>query len=102
MLETLKEFISKKLELLKMEAAEKTVIFFSFIAFLSIITIAFILFILLLNIGLGLLIGDYMGNYAYGILIIAAFYLVIILITFLSKKTIKRKVANFVLKFLNS
>lgn len=102
MIEILKDFISKKLELLKMEATEKTVIIFSFFAFLSIITIVFLLFVLLVNIGLGLWIGNFIGNYAYGILIMAAFYLIIIVITFLSKKIIKRKVANFILQFLNS
>lgn len=102
MLETLKEFISKKLELLKMEAAEKIVIIFSFLAFLMILVIVFVLFVILLNIGIGLYIGHLMGNYAYGILIVAAFYLIIIVMTILAKNTIKNKVSNFILKSLNS
>jgi hypothetical protein len=102
MLETLKEFISKKIELLKMEALEKTALIFSFLALLSIILIAFLFFILLLNIGLGLWIGSLLGNYAYGILIMAAFYLILILIALIARKSIKNNVASFVLKFLNS
>jgi hypothetical protein len=102
MLETLKEFISKKIELLKIEALEKTALIFSFLVLLSIILIAFLFFILLLNIGLGLWIGSLLGNYAYGILIIAAFYLILILIALMARKSIKNNVASFVLKFLNS
>ena len=102
MLETLKEFISKKIELLKMEATEKTVLIFSFITFLLVLLIVFTFFIILFNIGVGLLIGHLLGNYAYGILIVAAFYLVLVFLTLMARKTIKNKVANYVLKFLNS
>ncbi|SFH97854.1 phage holin family protein [Halpernia frigidisoli] len=102
MLETLKEFISKKIELLKMEAAEKTVMIVSFFAFLVVLLIVGILFIILLNIGVGLYIGHLLGNYAYGILIVAAFYLLIIIITIMARTSIKNKVANFILKSLNS
>lgn len=102
MLEILKEFISKKIELLKMEAEEKTVLIFSFITLFVIILIAFLFFILLLNIGVGLWIGSLLGNYAYGILIIAAFYFLLIFILLMARKSIKAKVANYILKSINS
>lgn len=102
MLDTIKEFASKKLELLKMEATEKAVISLGSIVFGALIGIFFLFFIILLNIGLGLLIGYYLDNYAYGILIMAGIYLVLILITILSRKTIKTKVANSVIKSINS
>lgn len=101
MLETLKEFISKRIELFKMEAEEKAVLLFSFITFIVILLIAFIFFIIFFNIGIALYIGQLLGNYAYGVLIIAAFYLILIFITVLCRKSIKNKVSNYILKSFN-
>lgn len=102
MIETLKDFISKKIELLKMEATEKTVITLGFFAFSVLFILVFLVFILSLNVGLGLLIGYYLGNYAYGMLIIAGVYLILVFMTLFFKNAIKKSVANFFLKFINS
>lgn len=102
MLDTLKEFASKKIELLKMEATEKAAVSVGTIVFASLIALFFLFFIILLNIGLGLLIGYYLGNYAYGMLIMAGIYLLLIVITILTKKALKTKVANLIIKTINS
>lgn len=102
MLETVKEFASKKIELLKMEATEKAAVSIGTIVFLSILGILSLFFIAILNIGLGLLIGYYIGNYAYGMLIMAGVYLLMIIIAVASKNTIKNKIADLIIKTLNS
>ncbi|QDP86571.1 hypothetical protein FNJ88_13795 [Chryseobacterium sp. SNU WT5] len=102
MVEIIKEFATKKLDLLKMEATEKSALTAGTLTFLVIVSVAALFFIILFNIGLGLLIGHWLGNYAYGILIIAGLYLLIILITFLSRKMIKNSVADKIIKLINS
>jgi uncharacterized membrane protein YiaA len=102
MIEIVKEFASKKIDLLKMEATEKGSLTAGVIAFLAIAIVAALFFIILFNIGLGLLIGYWLGNYAYGILIMAGFYLLILVITIFSRKAIQTSVADKIIRLINS
>jgi len=102
MLDLVKEYAEKRLDLLKMEATEKSSVTAGTFTFLAIGAVAGLFFLILFNIGLGLLIGSYLGNYAYGLLIMAGFYLLIILIVFLARNSIKNAVANKIIKSLNS
>ena len=102
MVEIIKEFVSKKIDLIKMEATEKSSLTVGTIAFFSIIAIAFLFFIILFNVGLGLLIGYWIGNYAYGILIMAGFYLLVLIVVFLARKFITNSVADKIIKLINS
>ena len=101
MLDLVKEYASKRLDLLKMEATEKSSITAGTLAILIMLAIAGFFFIILLNFGLGLLIGSYLGNYAYGLLIMSGFYLLILLIVILARKSIKNSIANKIIKLLN-
>src|SRR5690606_18355568 len=94
MLDILKDYASQRIDLLKMEATEKTSITAGAISIIVLLSVCMLFFLILLNIGLGLLIGYYLGNYAYGILIMAGFYLPFMVSIFLSIKTIKSVVAN--------
>lgn len=102
MVDIIKEFASKKIDLLKMEATEKSSVTVGTLTYIVIAAVAALFFIILFNIGLGLLIGSWLGNYAYGILIMAALYLLIIVITFAARNAIKNKVANKIINFINS
>ena len=102
MVEIIKEFASKRLDLLKMEVTEKTSVTAGTITFLVLAAIAALFFIILFNIGLGLLIGYWLGNYAYGILIMAGLYLLILIIVFLSRKSITNSVADKIIRLINS
>ncbi len=102
MVDIIKEFASKKIDLLKMEATEKSSVTVGTLTYLLIAAVAALFFIILFNIGLGLLIGSWLGNYAYGILIMAGLYLLIIVITFAARNAIKIKVANKIINFINS
>ncbi len=101
MFDTLKEYISKRLDLLRLEAAEKSSLFMGIVAFLTIVLIAFSFFIILLNFGIAFLIGEALNNDSYGFLIVAAFYLLVMIIIFAFKKRITYFVANSIVKFIN-
>ncbi|MBU4539134.1 MAG: phage holin family protein [Weeksellaceae bacterium] len=101
MLDLVKEYASKRLDLLKMEAAEKSSVTAGTLTYMVIAAIAGLFFIVLLNIGLGFLIGSYLGNYAYGLLIMSGFYLLILLIVLFSRNAIKNKIADKIIKSLN-
>lgn len=101
MLEILKEYAAKKVDLLKMEATEKTSITAGTFTYIILAVVAALFFIILLNIGLGLLIGYYLGNYAYGILIMAGFYLLLMIIILLARNSIKNLIANKIIKSVN-
>ncbi len=101
MIELLKKYSSKKIELLKMEATEKSSVAVGSIIFLTILAVFFVFFFLLLNIGLGLLIGHYLDNYGLGVLLMSGFYLLLLLIMISIKKSIKNSVASKIINLIN-
>ncbi|WP_285268815.1 phage holin family protein [Kaistella rhinocerotis] len=102
MLDLVKEYTSKRLTLLKMEATEKSSVTAGTVTYLTLAAVAALFFIILLNIGLGFLIGTWVDNYGYGFLILAGFYMLLILIVFAARNAIKAAVANKIIKSLNS
>ncbi|MCD1117273.1 phage holin family protein [Chryseobacterium turcicum] len=101
MIETIKEYASKRIDLLKIEATEKSSISAGVIAYLVILLVAFGFFIILFNFGLAFLIGKALDNYSYGFLIVAGFYFVVMILVATFKKRIVNMVANKVIEFLN-
>ena len=101
MLELLKEYIAKRIDLLKLEAAEKTSVTMGTIAFFIIIATFGIFFLLMVNMGLGFLLGHFLNNYAYGLLIMSGFYLLLIIVAYVSRKKIKEAVANVIIETLH-
>lgn len=101
MIDILKQYAAKRADLLKMEATEKTSVSLGTATFILLAVFVATFFIILLNIGLGLWIGYLLGNYAYGVLIMAGVYLLIFIILFTLRKRITNSVANKVIKLLN-
>lgn len=101
MIDTIKEYANKRLELLRLEATEKYSLTIGVIFFISFVLIIGIFFILLLNISLGLLIGFFIGNYAYGLLIMSAFYFATLILLFVFRKSIITGIANKYIKYTN-
>ncbi|HBR12434.1 MAG TPA: hypothetical protein DD740_09625 [Chryseobacterium sp.] len=100
MVEIIKDYLGKRIELIKLQITEKSSLSAGIIAFLSIILVAFSFFIILFNFGIAYLIGESLGNISYGFLIVSGFYFLIILIVVLLKKAIVNAVANRVIHFL--
>lgn len=101
MIETLKEYASKRIDLLKIQATEKSSISAGVIAYLVILLVAFTFFIILFNFGIAFLIGNMLNNASYGFLCVAAFYLLIMIVIITFKKRLVNMVANKVIEFLN-
>lgn len=102
MIEIVKEYASKRLQLMKMELTEKASVGTGTLVFVLFGSLAFLFFIILLNIAVGLLIGHALGNYGYGMLIMAGFYLLLFIIIFLMRKFITGSIANKIIKLLNN
>ncbi|MDQ1162241.1 positive regulator of sigma E activity [Chryseobacterium sp. SORGH_AS 447] len=101
MIETIKEYASKRIDLLKIEATEKSSLSAGVITYFVIMLVAFGFFIILFNFGIAFLIGEALGNQSYGFLIVAGFYLLIMILVMVFKKKIVNSVADQVIKFLN-
>lgn len=101
MIETIKEYASKRIDLLKIEATEKASISAGVITYLIVSLVAFAFFIILFNFGLAFYIGKVLGETSYGFLIVAGFYLLIMLIIMIFKKRIINMIADKVIEFLN-
>ncbi|MFC0344140.1 MULTISPECIES: hypothetical protein [Epilithonimonas] len=100
MIDIIKDYTTKRLDLLKLQFTEKSSLSAGIIAFLSIVLIAFSFFIILFNFGIAFLIGQAIGSVAYGFLIVAGFYFVLMIAVFLLKKKIVTVIANQVIEFL--
>lgn len=94
MLNLIKEYAYKRADLLKLEATEKAVTIIGTIAVLVVALFSALLFIILFLFGIGFLIGSYLHNYGYGLLIVAGFYLLIILVLYVKRKALKNYIAN--------
>lgn len=100
MIDIIKDYTSKRIDLLKIQFTEKSSLSAGIVAFISIVVIAFSFFIILFNFGIAFLIGQALGNIGYGFLIVSGFYLVILIAVFSMKKTIVKFIANQVIEFL--
>lgn len=102
MVEILKDYASKRLDLLKMDAMERGVVTAGTLTFIILAALFGTFFMILLNIGLAVLVGEWVGNYAYGFLIIAGIYLLLLIGVIVFGKNIKDGIANKLLKSFNN
>lgn len=93
--EKAEEYIKTRIDLFKLKLVSKAsdllASFFSKV--ISLVFFSF--FFIVLSIGLGFLLGEWLGRYSYGFLVLAGFYLILgIIINAFGDKWIKRPVAN--------
>lgn len=101
MIETIKEYASKRIDLLKIEATEKSSLSAGLVTYFIVLLVAFAFFIILFNFGIAFLIGKALDNTSYGFLIVAGFYFLIMIFVIVFKNKIVNSVADQVIKFLN-
>lgn len=89
MVKILKDYIENHVELLKLDATEKTLKIIGVSVPLLIMTIMGSFFIILLNIGLALMIGKWIDSYALGFFILSGFYLLIMILAYFFRNNIK-------------
>lgn len=96
----IRDYADVRLELFKLKSINKVSGFMSAIVTMIILVILFSAVLLCITIGLGLLIGEYVGN-AFGFFIVAAIYLIIGLVLYSKRaKLIKTRVSNKLIKEL--
>lgn len=83
-----KNYIEKRISLLKLETTETSVKVLSMAVYILLMVALGICFFAFFCLGLGLVIGSLLGNYAYGMLIMASIFLVGLLVVFSQKKNI--------------
>jgi len=101
LLEKLKDYIDTRIKLLKLKAIDKTSSFIStLLTLIIVILVGFVCFIML-NIGIALLIGHWLGAYYWGFLIVAGLYIFIAIIIYkFRNKWLKGPIASMLIKSL--
>jgi fatty acid desaturase len=95
------EFVKSSIELAKLKAIDKTAEIVSSLIPKTIVFVMIATFVIFLNLGIALWLGDILNNSFYGFFVVAGFYaLVAVIIHFFFHKTIKRNIANNIVKQL--
>lgn len=102
--ENIKQYVNTNLEIVKLELTNKTSVFGAELVSSIIIGSISFMFLFILSIGVGFYFSELLNNHFYGFIIVAAFYLVLLLIVFLfRKKLIQNPLRDKIIrKFLNN
>jgi hypothetical protein len=96
-----KEYTETTIELYKLNAIEASADVLSSIVARIVFIIVFALFTLFINVTISLLIGNLLGAYYWGFLIVSGFYLIImVLLYYYNGKLIKAPITNLVIEKL--
>ncbi|CAM3605379.1 hypothetical protein O8E88_002314 [Flavobacterium psychrophilum] len=86
------------LELCKYEAVYKSADIFSNLAVKMAITFVVVLFLLLINVGLALFVGQYLGEIYYGFFVVAFGYLCLAILLYIFREEwVRTPVSNFII-----
>lgn len=96
-----KDYVETRVELLKLQAVNKSADVISSVASGFVTAVIMIFFFLMLNIGIGLLLGELLGKTYYGFFVLAAIYLITgLLFKSFGDKWIKEPVSTMLIKKL--
>lgn len=95
--EKAEQYSKTSLELIKLNAIDKSSDVISSLAVVITLTLIGAMFTLFFNIGIGFMIGKMLNNYAIGFLIVSGFYVILGIVVFIYKKSlIKDPIDNLV------
>lgn len=100
MINLIKDYANKRIELLKLDVTEKGVLLAGGVLFLSIIIVFLSLFLILSSFGLAIWLGKLVDNLALGYFLVAVIYLVLAVLCLIFRNVVKDLVANLLLKLL--
>lgn len=93
------DYIETRVELLKLQAVDKSTDVASSVTSKIIIAILILFFLVMANIGVALLIGDALGKVYWGFFIVAGFYLLVGLIFYAFRnQLLKTPMSNYIVK----
>jgi len=94
-------YINSTLELFKLKAAKAISEMMASLLLWTLVSLIFLLMLLILSIGVSFWLGQIYGNWLLGFVLVAAFYfLVAVVIAFLFPSSIRRGLANTLLKIM--
>ena len=88
LVEKTEDYTKTSIDLLKLKTIDKSAKALSSLGSTIIITIAIICLTTMVNIGVALLIGGLMGNLYYGFFIVAVFYLLVVIVLYVFRKSL--------------
>lgn len=94
MIKIVKDYVENHVELLKLDATEKTLKIIGVSVPILIISVMVIFFLVLFNIGLALLIGNWLDSYALGFFILSTIYFLLILLAYFMRDKIKNIITD--------
>lgn len=96
------DYLETRIELAKLKAVRKSSEVVSSVVSKILLGVVFCFFLMVLNIGLGLWIGELLGKAWLGFFALAGFYLIVGLIIYAGReKLLKMPVANSIIKKIN-
>ena len=99
LLEHAGDYLDTRLDLVKLQVVQKTSDIISSLASRLILILIIVIFIMIANVGIALVLGDWMGKTYYGFFALAGFYLIVGLIFNAFKgKWIKGPVADSIIR----
>ena len=97
------DYLETRVELAKLKAIRKSSEIVSSVASKIVLGVVLCFFLMVLNIGLGLWVGELLGKSYLGFFALAGFYLIVGLIIYASRdKLLKAPVANSIIKKINN
>lgn len=99
LLEHAGDYLDTRLDLFKLQVVQKSSDIVSSLASRLILIVIIVIFVMIANIGIALVLGEWMGKTYYGFFALAGFYLIIGLIfNAFKSKWIKEPVANSIIR----
>lgn len=101
--QNIQEYIETRLELFKLKMVDRSAEVFSKIAKVVIVVFFSAMFLIVFNIGLALLIGEWLGKSYYGFFVVAIFYVLLAFILIRFRKALIKNplISLFLNKYLN-
>lgn len=101
LVDSVKDYVETRLDLLRLKAIDKSSSFLSLLISMLVIILLGFISLMLLSVGIALLLGDLLGGSYYGFFIVAALYIITGLVLYSSKeKLLKTPLANSMIKKL--
>ncbi|MEO6491097.1 MAG: hypothetical protein ABIO04_14230 [Ferruginibacter sp.] len=99
LLESAANYVETRLDLFKLKSIDKATEMMSTVFSKLIVFMVFFLFLIIINIGIGLFLGDLLGRASYGFLVLAGIYLITaIIFNSMQDKWFKQPILNMIIK----
>ncbi len=96
-----KEYIEKRINLIKINAIEQSAKISGLIFFFAIVLVVSMFFLAFFILSIGMLVGSLLGSYVYGFLLMSLVCILALVLLFRYRKSIQEYAVNVFIKSLN-